>query len=73
MRRHLRASEVRGLPIGSKVRICSYDKYGYPQWLDCEVVQAGRHKELRFDSYDGFGRRPIRSGVTYMVEVADDG
>lgn len=69
MRKDLKASEVRELPLGTRVRIHSRDRFGFPQWLDCEVVQAGHHKELRFDDLHGFGRKPIRSGMKYTVEV----
>ena len=71
-RRTLTAAEVRALPIGSRVTVHSHDAHGFPTRLICEVVQAGKHKELRFDSWDGFGRRPIRSGVKYTMEVSDE-
>ena len=73
--KELTVKEVRELPIGAKVAVHGRDKYGYPTRLLCEIVEtrAGRSKELRYDTWDGFRRMPIRPGKSYTVEVTDNG
>ena len=69
----LTADEVRALPVGTRVTYHTRDHRGYPVYLLCEVVQAGTHREVRYDGRWGFERMPIRKGKDYRVEVEDDG
>lgn len=72
--KELTVKEVRALPIGAKVTAHGRDRYGYPCEMLCEVVgtRSGRGKELRFNTWNGFDRMPIRANKTYTVEVTDD-
>lgn len=73
-KKELTVKEVRALPIGAKVTAHGNDKYGYPCTMLCEVVgtRSGRGKELRFNTWNGFDRMPIRANKTYTVEVMAD-
>lgn len=75
MTREITAKEVRALPVGSRVTLHRHDRYGYPTHLVCEVVarREGRGVELRYSTYDGFERMPIRAhaGRVFTVEVSE--
>lgn len=77
MTREIPAKEVRALPIGSRVTVHSHDRYGYPTHLVCEVVarREGKGVELRYSTFSGFERMPIRAhaGRVFTVEVEEDG
>ena len=75
MEREISVKELRTLPVGTKITIHGHDKYGYPTALPCELVlsRSGRAKELRYNGFDGFSRRQIRTGQSYTMEVDDDG
>jgi len=77
MTREITAKEVRALPIGSRVTVHGHDRYGYPTHLPCEVVgrREGKGVELRYSTFSGFERMPIRAhaGRVFTVEVSEDG
>lgn len=77
MTKEITAKEVRALPIGSIVTLHSHDRWGYPTHLPCEVVakRNGKGVELRYNTFDGFQRMPIRAhaGRVFTVEVREDG
>lgn len=73
VRKKLTADEVRALPVGSRVTYHSHDNRGYSTELECEVVQVGQHKELRYSWMHGYERMKIIKGRHYTVEVREDG
>ena len=72
-RHKVTAEEVRALPIGSRVRIHSRDRYGYPQELDCVVVATDRGKGLRYSDLFGPQTLSIRKldGITNYYSVPE--
>lgn len=76
MTKEITAKEVRALPIGSRVTVHGHDRWGYPTHLVCEVVarREGKGVELRYDTFGGFERMPIRAhaGRVFTVEVSDE-
>lgn len=76
MTKEITAKEVRALPIGSIVTLHSHDRYGYPTHLMCEVVgrRDGKGVELRYNTFGGFERMPIRAhaGRVFTVEVSEE-
>jgi len=44
------AAEVKKLPPGTKVKVHSYDKYGYPCFRECRVTVRGRSVKLQDES-----------------------
>jgi hypothetical protein len=77
MTKEITAKEVRALPIGSRVTLHGHDRWGYPTHLVCEVVarREGKGVELRYNTFGGFERMPIRAhaGRVFTVEVSEDG
>lgn len=75
MTKEITAREVRALPIGSRVTVHGHDRYGYPTHLPCEVVakRNGKGVELRYNTFDGFQRMPVRAhaGRVFTVEVGE--
>lgn len=49
----LTAAQVRALPVGTRVDLHGYDRYGIPQWLECTVAQSGKKKVLTYREVDG--------------------
>ena len=68
------AAEVRQLAVGSRVEVHGHDRHGIPYIMDCEVVEKrrGAGKELRYDTYDGFERMPIKDMNGRMFKVEED-
>ena len=75
MEQEVTAAEIRKMPVGTKVTVHGHDKYGYPWHLPCEIVEArsGKCKELRYTTWEGFERMPIRGHKcrTFTVEVTE--
>ena len=74
-RETLPADQVRQLPIGATVRRHSFDKYGYPVWVDCTVVQPGKRKMLMVSTFTGPLMKAIykeSDRMYYSVEVEDE-
>ena len=75
MTKEITAKEVRALPIGSRVTLHGHDRYGYPTHLPCEVVarREGKGVELRYNTFGGFERMPIRAHArrVFTVEVGE--
>ena len=75
MTKEIIAKEVRALPIGSRVTVHGHDRWGYPTHLPCEVVarREGKGVELRYNTFGGFERMPIRAhaGRVFTVEVGE--
>ena len=61
-KKELTAAEVKKLPIGSRVILHSFDRYGAHQVLEMTVVQSGKKKVLSAnDFYIGRIEKPIRT------------
>lgn len=63
-RKELTAEEVRKLPVGTKVILHHFDRYGAHAALELEIVQSGKKKILV--AYDWNGTRiekPIRTAT----------
>ena len=58
--KRITAAEVRKLPVGTFVRVYSFDKHGYPQYMDCMLVPFGDTRKLRCSTYSG----PILYNIT---------
>lgn len=75
MTKEISAKEVRALPVGTRVTVHGHDRYGYPTHRPCEVVgrRDGKGVELRYNTYGGFERMPIRAhaGRVFTVEVSE--
>ena len=75
MEREVTPAEIRQMPVGTKVTVHGHDKYGYPYRIPCEIVEArsGKSKELRYTTWEGFERMPIRGHKcrTFTVEVTE--
>ena len=75
MEKKLSAAEVRLLPEGSKVTICTTDKYGYPArgTAFVHVLPTGKKVLHPIGFYsNGFIEIRNRKGQEYTVEVKDD-
>lgn len=46
MRQVMTAEEVRELPIGERVELHSFDRYGNHQWAEYTIVKSGKKKML---------------------------
>ena len=48
----LAAEQVKQLPLGTRVRLMTRDRFGYPAWYDCELVltTGGKAKRLKITS-----------------------
>ena len=44
----LTADQVKQLPVGSKVTLHGCDRYGMHTQLECEIVQSGKKKLLKY-------------------------
>lgn len=58
------AAEVRKLPVGTWVRVYSFDRHGYPQYMDCMLVPWGQTKKLRCSTHSG----PLLYNITKETE-----
>jgi hypothetical protein len=65
--KELTAEQVRKLPVGTIVRVHSFDRYGYHVWADYTVVKEGKKSILRmYDFYKGYVRKDIRKETERM-------
>lgn len=61
-KKELTAAEVKKLPVGTRVVLHSFDRYGNHNMLDLTVTQCGKKKILT--AHDYYGNRiekPIRT------------
>lgn len=59
--KELTAEQVKKLPVGTMVRLHSFDRHGYHQALEMKVVQSGKKKILqRTDFCNGLITKQIR-------------
>lgn len=52
-KKELTAEQVRRLPVGTKVTIHSFDRYGAHTWTDTTVAKSGNKKILIASDYYG--------------------
>lgn len=62
LKKELTAAEVKKLPVGSRVILHSFDRYGAHRVLEMTVVQSGKKKVLSANDYYGNRiEKPIRT------------
>lgn len=61
-KKELTAAEVKKLPVGTRVVLHSFDRYGNHNMLDLVVTQSGKKKILTAHDYYGTRiEKPIRT------------
>ena len=69
----LTAEQVRKLKPGTRVNLCGRDRRGFTTWLECTIVQSGKHKVFAYwDYYEGRKTKHIREYQGKWYEVEDE-